>query len=215
MSGSTASSAPGLNPPGLNPPDWHSLPLFPLGTVLFPGGVLPLRVFEARYVDMMRECMKAEQPFGVCLIKEGSEVGVPAVPHQTGTLASITDFDMQQPGVLNIVTRGGGRFRVLDTHTQTNGLVRARAEAMADDAAAAVPAAFSICALTLRAILPKLPAGMISEPHRFDDAAWLSNRLAEILPVQALAKQRLLELPDALTRLDIIHTFLQQQGLNS
>ena len=203
-----------LTPP-LNPPDWHTLPLFPLGTVLFPGGVLPLRVFEARYVDMMRECMRAGQPFGVCLIKEGHEVGAPAVPHGVGCLASITDFDMQQPGVLNIVTRGAGRFRVLDTHTQTNGLVRARAEAMAGDPAAAVPAAFSICALALRAILPKLPAGMIAEPHQFDDATWLSNRLAEILPVQALAKQCLMELPDALTRLEIIRTFLRQQGLKT
>ncbi len=208
MSGGTP-----LPPLALHPPDWSNLPLFPLGTVLFPGGVLPLRVFEARYVDMMRECMKANQPFGVCLIKEGHEVGAPAVPHEVGCLATITDFDMQQPGVLTIVTRGAGRIRVLDTHAQANGLVRARAEAITDDPAAAVPAAFSVCALTLRAILPQLPAGMIAEPHQFDDATWLSNRLAEILPVQTLAKQRLMELPDALTRLDIIHTFLGQQGL--
>ena len=203
------------NPAPLNPPDWHKLPLFPLGTVLFPGGVLPLRVFETRYVDMMRECMRAGQPFGVCLIKEGPEVGAPAVPHAIGCLASITDFDMQQPGVLNIVTRGAGRFRVLDTFAQANRLVRARAEAIPDDPAAAVPLAFSVCALTLRAILPELPAGMIATPHQFDDATWLSNRLAEILPIQALAKQRLMELPDALTRLEIIHTFLAQQGLNA
>lgn len=181
--------------------------------MLFPGGVLPLRVFEARYVDMMRECMKAGQPFGVCLIKEGHEVGAPAVPHDVGCLATITDFDMQQPGVLNLVTCGLGRFRVHDTRTETNGLVRAHAEAMPDDAAATVPARFSGCTLALRAILPKLPPGMIAEPYLFDDASWLSNRLAEILPIQALAKQRLMELPDALMRLEIIHTFLGQQGL--
>jgi hypothetical protein len=195
--------------------DWSNLPLFPLGTVLFPGGVLPLRVFETRYVDMMRECMKSGQPFGVCLIKEGNEVGTPAIPHDVGCLASIVDFDMQQPGVLNITTRGAGRFRVLDTRTDPNGLVRANAAAVADDPATSVPAEFNACSLMLGAILPKLPAGMIPEPHRFDDASWLSNRLAEILPIQALAKQRLMELPDPLMRIEIIYKFLGQQGLKT
>lgn len=203
-----SASAPGA-------PDWSNLPLFLLGTVLFPGGVLPLRVFEARYVDMMRECMKAGQPFGVCLIKEGSEVGAPAVPHDAGCLAQIVDFDMQQLGVLNIRTHGGARFRVLDTRNEVNGLVRARAEARPDDAAVAVPAGFGNCTLILRAILPKLPAGMIREPHQFDDATWVSNRLAEILPIPSLAKQRLMELDDPLMRLEIIHKYLAQQGLKA
>lgn len=196
-------------------PDWLNLPLFLLGTVLFPGGVLPLRVFEARYVDMMRECMRAEQAFGVCLIKEGSEVGAPAVPHAAGCLAQIVDFDMHQLGVLNIRTHGGGRFRVLETRNEASGLVRARAAALADDPALPVPVAFANCALTLKALLPRLPAGMLRAPHQFEDAAWLSNRLAEILPIQALAKQKLMELTDPLMRLQIIHTFLGQQGLRA
>ena len=83
-----------------HPPDWSSLPIFPLGTVLFPGGALPLKGFEARYIDMTRECMKSGMPFGICLIKEGAEVGSPAVPHTIGCLATITDWDMQQLGVL-------------------------------------------------------------------------------------------------------------------
>lgn len=195
--------------------DWHNLPLFPLGTVLFPGGVLPLRVFEARYVDMLRERMKLAQPFGVCLIKEGPEVGGPAVPFETGCLASIVDFDMQQLGVLNIRTHGGGRFRVLETHSESNGLVRARTEALADDAMIAIPAQFGNCTLMLRAILPKLPTELVRTPHQFDDAAWVSNRLAEILPIQALAKQRLMELTDPLMRLEIIHKYLAQQGLKN
>ena len=196
-------------------PDWSNLPLFVLGTVLFPGGVLPLRVFEARYVDMMRECMKAGQPFGVCLIKEGKEVGTPAVPHDAGCLAHIVDFDMEQLGVLNIRTHGGARFRVLATRNEASGLVRARAEARPDDAAVPVPASLSNCALMLRAIVPKLPAGIIRVPHQFDDAAWVSNRIAEILPIQPLAKQRLMELDDPLARLEIIHKFLEQQGLKA
>lgn len=196
-------------------PKWSNLPLFPLGTVLFPGGVLPLRVFEARYVDMMRECMKAGSPFGVCLIKAGSEVGAPAVPHEVGCLAAIVDFDMQQLGVLNIRTHGGGRFRVLETRNETSGLVRAHAEALADDAALPIPMRFANCALILNAILPNLPADMIREPHQFEDAAWVSNRLAEMLPIQALAKQKLMELTDPLMRLEIIHKFLGQQELKA
>ena len=197
------------------PLDWHTLPLFPLGSVLFPGGVLPLRVFEARYVDMLRERMKAAQPFGVCLIKDGAEVGAPAVPFEVGCLASIVDFDMPQLGVLNIRTHGSSRFRVLGTTTEKDGLVRARAEAIDDDAAVPVPPAFNQCSLMLRAVLPKLPVEMIRTPHQLDDAAWVSNRLAEILPIQALAKQRLMELTDPLMRLEIIHKFLMQQGLKT
>lgn len=211
MTGAVTGTATGMAPaPNI---DWHNLPLFPLGTVLFPGGVLPLRVFEARYVDMMRERMKAEQPFGICLIKEGAEVGGPAVPFEIGCLAAIVDFDMQQLGVLNIRTHGGARFRVLETRNAADGLVLATTEAVSDDAVLPVPAAFSQCALMLRAILPKLPSELVRTPHQFEDAAWVSNRLAEILPIQALAKQRLMQLTDPLMRLEIIHKYLAQQGL--
>ena len=211
----TSLGTPSGNPLSTAAIDWHNLPLFPLGTVLFPGGVLPLRVFEARYVDMMRERMKAEQPFGVCLIKDGAEVGGPAVPFEIGCLASIVDFDMLQPGILNIRTHGGARFRVLETRNEADGLVRANTEAVSDDAKLPLPAEFSQCAQMLRAILPKLPGGLVRTPHQFDDAAWVSNRLAEILPIQALAKQRLMALTAPLMRLEIIHKYLTQQGLNN
>ena len=195
-------------------PDWSRLAIFPLGTVLFPGGILPLRVFEARYVDMTRDCMKRGAPFGVCLIKEGSEVGVPAIPHEIGCLAEIQDWDMQQLGVLNISTRGTRRFRIESTHCEPNGLICARAEPLDDDAGAAVSSAYSSCGEILKALLPRLPpAQMPQEPHLFDDAGWLSNRLAEILPMPPLARQRLMELPDPCMRLEIIHRFLGQQGL--
>jgi len=194
-------------------PDFSRLPIFPLGTVLFPGGVLPLRVFEARYVDMTRECMKAGTPFGVCLIKEGAEVGTPAVPHAIGCLAEIRDWDMQQLGVLSIKTRGTQRFRIIDSQVEQGGLLRARVEPIDADAPAAIRAEFSQLASILRDILPRVPAEMIPEPHAFDDAAWLSNRLAELMPVPALAKQRLMELDDADTRLEILYRFLGQQGL--
>ena len=198
-----------------HPPDWANLPIFPLGAVLFPGGALPLKVFEARYVDMTRECMKAGMPFGVCLIKEGAEVGTPATPHEIGTLATITDWDMQQLGVLQIKTRGAQRFRIRSSHIEANGLIRAAAEPVADDAVTGVRAEFAGCMILLKALLPKVPADLILEPHDFDNAAWLSNRLSELLPIPVLAKQKLMELEDPDTRLEIIHKFLGQQGLKS
>lgn len=201
------------NAPVAAAPDWNDLPLFPLGTVLFPGGSLPLKVFEARYVDMTRECMKNGKPFGVCLIKEGAEVGTPAVPHAIGCLATITDWDMQQLGVLQIKTRGLQRFRILESHAESNGLLRARAEPIADDAPTGVRAEFAGCMILLKALLPKLPPEQMPEPHDFDNAAWLSNRLSEVLPIPALAKQKLMELEDPDSRLEIIHKYLGQQGL--
>jgi hypothetical protein len=194
-------------------PDFSRLPIFPLGTVLFPGGALPLRVFEARYVDMTRECMKNGSPFGVCLIKEGTEVGAPAVPHTTGCLAEIRDWDMQQLGVLSIQTRGTMRFRILETSAAPDGLIRARAEPIETDAPASIRAEFSQLRAILRDIIPKVPAELIPEPHLFEDAIWLSNRLSELMPVPALAKQKLMELEDADMRLEIIYRFLGQQGL--
>ena len=207
MTTATGSGAPAATP------DFSRLPIFPLGTVLFPGGVLPLRVFEARYVDMTRECMRSGSPFGVCLIKEGKEVGAPAVPHATGCLAQIHDWDMQQLGVLSIKTRGTQRFRILDSSVAADGLIHARAEPVDADANVAIRAEFSQLCSILRDIMPKVPAEMIPEPHLFGDATWLSNRLSELMPVPALAKQRLMELEDADMRLEILHRFLGQQGL--
>lgn len=194
---------------------WADLPLFPLGTVLFPGGLLPLRVFEARYVDMTRECMRTGAPFGVCLIREGREVGAPAVPHEVGCLATITGWDMEQLGVLHLKTRGTRRFRIGSTRAEPDGLLRAAAEPMADDPATAVRPEYAGCADVLRALLAQLPPEAVPAPHRFEDAGWLSNRLAEVLPVPALARQRLMELDSPDTRLSILHRFLSQQGLKA
>ena len=194
-------------------PDWSQLPIFALGTVLFPGGLLPLRVFEARYVDMTRECMKRGTPFGVCLIKEGVEVGSPAVPHEVGCLAEIRDWDMQQLGVLHIKTAGTRRFRIESMQAKSDGLIQARAHPLEDDPSILVRPEFIACGAVLQSILPKLPAGVIAEPYNFSDAGWLSNRLAELLPISPVAKQRLMELEDADMRLEIIQRFLGQQGL--
>jgi uncharacterized protein len=189
------------------------VPIFPLNTVLFPGGLLPLRVFEARYMDMTRDCLKREEPFGVCLIREGSEVGAPAVPEQVGCLAKILEWDMQQQGILNIKTHGGQRFRILERRPDAQGLVSAEVELIPPEVSTAVPAEFASCARLLEMVVADQGKPIFAEPHAFNDAAWVGYRLAEILPVPMVAKQKLLELTDSLGRLSILQRFLESRGL--
>jgi len=189
------------------------VPIFPLNAVLFPGGLLPLRVFEARYMDMTRDCLKREEPFGVCLIHEGAEVGTPAVPEGVGCLAKILDWDMQQQGILNLRTHGSQRFRILARETSPQGLISADVELIAPDARIAMPEKFASCARLLEMVVLDQGKPVFAEPHAFDDAAWVSYRLTEILPVPLVAKQKLLELSDSLARLSILQRFLESRGL--
>ena len=189
------------------------IPLFPLGGVLFPGGVLSLKVFEQRYLDMAATCMKDKAPFGICLISSGREVGESAVPHRVGTLAHIDQADMPQLGILMLTVRGGRRFRILSTSTRPDGLLRAQVELLAEPARLDVPAAQQGLLPLLQKVAGDLGPEKMPEPHAFDDAAWVGYRLTEIVPVQALAKQKLLELDDPLSRLQILHTYLAQRKL--
>lgn len=189
------------------------VPIFPLNAVLFPGGLLPLRVFEARYMDMTRDCLKREEPFGVCLIHEGAEVGTPAVPEGIGCLAKILDWDMQQQGILNLRTHGSHRFRILARETSPQGLISADVELIPPDVRIAVPEKFASCARLLEMVVLDQGKLVFAEPHAFDDAAWVSYRLTEILPVPLVAKQKLLELSDSLARLSILQRFLESRGL--
>jgi len=174
---------------------------------------LPLRVFETRYMDMTRDCLKRDEPFGVCLIREGSEVGAPAVPEGIGCLAKILTWDMQQQGILNIKTRGGQRFRILERRTGAQGLTTAEVELIPAEASIAVPAQFASCARLLEMIVADQGKPIFAEPHAFNDASWVGCRLAEILPVPLIAKQKLLELTDSLGRLSILQRFLESRGL--
>jgi Lon protease-like protein len=189
------------------------VPIFPLNAVLFPGGLLPLRVFEARYMDMTRDCLKREEPFGVCLIHEGAEVGTPAVPEGVGCLAKILDWDMQQQGILNLRTHGSQRFRILARETSPQGLISADVELIPPDARIAMPEKFASCARLLEMVVLDQGKPVFAEPHAFDDAAWVSYRLTEILPVPLVAKQKLLELSDSVARLSILQRFLESRGL--
>lgn len=189
------------------------VPIFPLNTVLFPGGLLPLRVFETRYMDMTRDCLKHERPFGVCLIREGSEVGAPAAPETTGCLARIIEWDMQQLGLLHLKTLGSQRFRILESEVGPQGLVTADVELIAQEEALVLPGQFLACACLLQSVVAQQESPIFAQPHEFENAAWVSYRLAEILPVPLAAKQKLLELRDSVARLEVLQRFLEQQGL--
>jgi len=194
-----------------------NLAIFPLGTVLYPGGVLPLRIFEARYMDMARDCMSKQLPFGVCLITSGGEIGEAAEHEEVGCTATIADWDMQQLGLLHVRAIGGQRFRVLSRRVQADGLIRADVESIDEDPPALVPDEFVVCSSLVRRIVEDLVLReddpmkrMIAEPYEFDSATWVGNRLCEFLPISPKARQRLMELDDPLTRLSLIHQYLQQ-----
>jgi len=169
--------------------------------VLFPGGRLPLRIFESRYMEMAKACLKDGSAFGVCLIREGAEVGAPATPSDVGTLARIVTWDMPQLGVLHVAARGERRFRILERRVQPDGLTRASIELLGEDADAPVPESAGFSAKLLERVIEQHPE-LLERPHRLDSCSWVSSRLAELLPLPLDAKQALLELDDARTRLE-------------
>lgn len=176
------------------------LPLFLLHTVLVPGARLPLKVFEARYLDMVSDCLRNGKPFGVCLIKSGREVGDAGEPHAVGTLAHIERWEMPTAGVLHILVRGGERFAIARTHVDRQ-RVSADVDRWEPETARAVPPGYE----ALVALLRELPGpGGGSPPERFDDAGWVSWRLAEVLPVTNAVRQQWLVLRDPLDRLAAI-----------
>jgi uncharacterized protein len=200
------------------------IPLFPLNTVLFPGGILPLKVFEARYIDMVRECLRNDAPFGIVKILAGQEVGVAAQPEEVGCLAHISQWDMQEQGILLLYVRGGQRFRILETRILADQRLEAQIETLPAEAAAAVSDAHVSCATALKAVIEEIDSKGKSEhgesfvspfarPIQLDNAAWVANRWCEILPIPLKARQKLLELDDAQSRLEIIHQYLQQHKI--
>ena len=177
------------------------IPLFPLGTVLFPGGPLPLRIFETRYIDLVRRCMRDGSGFGVVLLREGAEAGTPAVTFDVGTYARIVDFSQQPDGLLGIRATGERRFRILERRRARDGLNLANVEWLAVERPEPLPAEFAELAPAIDAILTQAGEPYTSLERRLDDAAWISGRLAEILPVPTVHKQHCLELDDPVERL--------------
>jgi uncharacterized protein len=190
-----------------------NIPLFPLNTVLFPGSVLPLKIFEQRYLDMAAQCMKAGTPFGISLIANGNEVGAAAEPHPVGTLASIGSWEMEQLGILMITALGSRRFRILETRVGSGNLLEGTVELIAESGPTPLPPERERLLPLLRRVVNDLGSERMPEPHRFDEAEWVGYRITEVLPIQNLAKQKLLELEDPVARLEVLERYLDQRKL--
>ncbi len=191
------------------------IPIFPLRTVLYPDGQLPLRIFEQRYVDMTKACISSDGAFGVCLILDGSEAGVPAVPHRVGCSARIAQWEVPSPGLFNLVARGESVFRIHQRRTMPDGLIRAEVEYEPAAAPTALPEAYCGLAQILEEVIRQVGAQVFSTPLRLDDAAWVCHRLAEVLPLPLAARQHLLETrdPEAKTELvaEMLRTIARQE----
>lgn len=177
------------------------LPLFLLHTVLIPGAQLPLKVFEARYLDMVSDCLKNGRPFGVCLIKSGREVGDAGEPHAVGTLAHIERWEMPTPGVLHILVRGGERFAIIRAHHEGQ-LVSAEVDCWGSEPEQPIPERYAALVTFLKELLSQ--GGGAPPAARFDDAGWVGWQLAAVLPVTNAVKQQWLELRDPFERLAAI-----------
>jgi uncharacterized protein len=177
------------------------LPLFPLDTVLFPGGPLRLRIFEPRYLDMVRRCLKSSGSFGVVLILEGQEAGEAVSVAGSGTSARVVDFDTLPDGLLGIDCIGEQCFRVVRRWQQEDGLNIAEVDSLPEDAPSALPPELAHLGELLRELLPQLGERYAHVVARYEDAGWVANRWAEVLPLSAAEKQQLLELADPVARL--------------
>jgi len=192
----------------------EEIPLFPLSTVLFPGGLLPLRVFEARYLDMIGECLREHKGFGICAIKSGTEVGQAASCYAIGTLALVEDFDAGKDSLLSIVARGQRRFRVLHSRTEPSQLLRANVDWLDDGDDAPLPEQHRQMAEFLAQLLQRAGEPFTRLPPDFDSSAWVAGRLAELLPFALGDKQRLLEMDTPLDRLEAIYGELLAEELS-
>lgn len=192
-------------------PKQFRLPLFPLQTVLFPGGRLSLKIFEQRYLDMVKQAIADSTPFGICAIREGQETGAPALPYEVGTLVRITDWDMPQAGILHIETQAAERFVIRRIDTEPNGLLVGAVDDISAEPAIAVPDELELAVEILRHIISDIGASQFPAPFVFDDATWVGYRLSEVLPLKLSIKQNLLEMNDGVTRLRILTEFLKKQ----
>jgi len=206
----------------------HSLPLFPLGTVLFPGGYLPLQIFEMRYLDMVAKCHQAGAPFGIVTLRRGSEVRkapdsdhlTQEIFHDLGTLASITSLSRPQPGLLLIQCQGLQRFVVKQHELLKHGLWIASVQVLPNDLQVPIPDDLEPVALALRRVITTLQAQGIAAdqmpmqpPYRLDDCAWVANRWCELLPMTLDQKQQLMALDNPLVRLELVSDLLDRNGI--
>lgn len=188
-----------------------TLPLFPLKTVVFPGGRMPLRIFEQRYIDMVKQAIAGDSPFGICAIREGQETGTPAVPYSIGTQVRIIDWDMPETGILHIETQAETRFVIRHTQVEPSGLLMGTVDEVSAEPASAIPQELELAVEILRHIIDEYDHARFPGPHAFDDAVWVGYRLSEVLPLKLSVKQDLLEMNDSVTRMRILTEFLRRQ----
>lgn len=182
--------------------------LFPLGTVLFPAGVLPLRIFETRYVDMVRRCMRENTGFGVVQIHEGAETGPVGKVAPIGTFARVVDFGQLPNGLLSIVARGERRFRIMGGEVQKDGLNLGDVEWLQDVPSRLGEDEYPALRATLARVLADLGEDYPVGQPQLDDAQWVAGNLAQLLPAPAQFRQRVLEVDDVRARLDMLESVL-------
>jgi uncharacterized protein len=196
----------------------NSLPLFPLGTVLYPGGQLPLQIFEVRYLDMMKKCIQAGAPFGVVALTQGGEVRGPK-NHESfadvGTLATVDSHQAPQPGLILVHCIGAQRYRITRREQLKHGLWIADVEHIAADQAVKIPQELLHCTDLLRKIIQALPDSaqeyyLEAPQDSYDDCAWVAHRWCELLPIPTQLKQRMLELDNPVIRLELISDMLDK-----
>jgi Lon protease-like protein len=199
-----------------------TMPLFPLSTVLFPDGVLPLQVFEVRYLDMISRCLLDDTPFGVVLLTHGHEVRKPDAEGErfvaSGTVASVTETVSETPGLMQVTCRGGARFNVVTAEQRVNGLWMAEAELVEDDRSIRIPAELQGASDALDRVLGSLQdvpreRWPMQPPFRLDDCGWVANRWCELLPLPNGQKHNMLMLDNPVIRLELLHDVLDEHGL--
>lgn len=183
------------------------LPIFPLRTVLFPEGLLSLRIFEQRYLEMTKVCLRDDTAFGVCLIDQGAEIGS-AQPFDVGCTARIVHWDMPHLGMFALRTQGGAPFRILEQWVERDGLLRARVQVAPEPEAPALPERFAALAGLLATLMERLGPEHFPVPHRMQDATWVGYRLAEVVAADDRDKLALLALRDPIERLQRIQALL-------
>jgi len=204
-------------------PSPRKIPLFPLGTVLFPDGVIALKIFEARYLDMIKSCLREKTEFGVIsIMKSLDDEDNPSLTFsQIGTLAQIEDFDPVQPALYMTKSFGTQRFKLLNSKQESSGLWIGEVELLENDPITPIPEEHQKVAHLLNEIISVIQSedllgeAPFKKPFKVDDCGWVSNRLAELLPISLAQKNHLLAQTNPRIRLDLVTEIIEDDDLRS
>lgn len=190
--------------------DIRHIPIFPLHTVLYPGGALALRIFEPRYLSMVGKCLKEESGFGICLISEGKETDTTAESFEYGTYGNISYWQQLPEGLLGITVRGQQRFKIISKHIDDNQLCIAEVEMLANEKPQPLPEQYQTLAAMAEEMLTQIGHPYTTLPKFYDDASWVGYRLAELLPIALVQKQHFLQLTDPIERLERLSAIISE-----